>query len=110
MQALTNIQYELFMVICVTVDTLMKAKTDAVMIDMSGGSLSSCNEHFVIHRSCSENLDSFLLFHQLDDIFILHHVVLAHLLRVVFHRGAPHKCILKFFDEVFVNLQAEILD
>lgn len=57
MEALTNIQYELFMVLSTVCyfkyDTLtchcfksMKAKTtDAVMTDMSGGLLSSCTEH-----------------------------------------------------------------
>lgn len=60
MEALTNIQYELFMVLSTVCyfkyDTLtchcfksMKAKTtDAVMTDMSGSLLSSCTEHFVI--------------------------------------------------------------
>lgn len=106
MEALTNIQYELFMVLSTVCyfkyDTLtchcfksMKAKTtDAVMTDMSGGLLSSCTEHCdnMGHAVSIKNPFFFLLFHQLDNIFILHHMVLAHLLRVVLYRGAPNKC------------------
>lgn len=32
------------------------------------------------------------LFHQLDNVFIIQHVVLAHFLRVVFHGRSPHEC------------------
>lgn len=68
MQALTNIQYELFMVLStvgllnVTL-TLMSFEitaknwelhdTDALM-DMFGDLLSNCTEHVVIHGPCSE--------------------------------------------------------
>lgn len=33
-----------------------------------------------------------LLFHQLDNIFVLQHVILAHFLRIVFHGRSPHEC------------------
>ena len=35
--------------------------------------------------------DGRLLLHQLDDVFVVHHVVLPHLLGVVLHRGPPHQ-------------------
>lgn len=57
---------------------------------MFGDFPSNCTEHFLIFRPCSDSR-LLLLLHQLDNIFILQHMVFAHLLRVVFHRCSPHK-------------------
>lgn len=46
---------------------------------------------FVTQKSCREDFP-ILLLHQLDHIFILHHVILAHFLGVVFDGRAPHEC------------------
>lgn len=47
--------------------------------------------------------DAASLLHQLDDVLILHHVVLAHFLRVVFNRRAPDQRAKK---EAVVQLPA----
>lgn len=46
---------------------------------------------FVTQKPCREDFP-ILLLHQLDHIFILQHVILAHFLGVVFDGRAPHEC------------------
>lgn len=90
----TDIQYELFMV-------LRTAGSFAHFIFVSpccefGQEMNHVShvlmdvpqrERTARQRPCSQDAGSLL--HQLDNIFILHHVVLAHFLRVVFDRRAP---------------------
>lgn len=79
MQTLTNIQYELFIVLSIVGSLKCDTYIQVIFVfkleqkkelgtirhrcsnkDVSGDLLSNCTEHFVIHRPCSE--DSFYFF------------------------------------------------
>jgi hypothetical protein len=50
------------------------------------------------------------LLDNLDDVFVVQLMVLADLLRLVLHRGAPHQRVLHLLNDRTMNLVTEILN